>query len=330
MAADLRLGAVLPAVVLGILVPKSELGKIEDRNDEQLKKMLERLTGDSISIIDGMQRTTVLLAEREELKGRELRVELWVSDQSTSLTYRMLILNTGQLPWNLRRQIEVINASLISEIVKALEDESVSIYGIDDKRRRFNAGDYQANDVVEMYIAFGLRKPHVDKESVLVDQFSRLDMIEAVSGGEFLSQFVMVFSQLVALDRVFARVDDTGVSGRFDKGRKLFDGQPACVGFVAAAAQKVFGRPGADREKSGRGKALRQIQAKCSRLVEKLARINVEDLSRFLDFDTLNEVLSKSGGRIGDFERNLFTEAFRLLLEEGEELPSMTACWRAQ
>ncbi|MFE8597250.1 hypothetical protein [Archangium violaceum] len=333
MASDLRSGTVLPPIVVGILLSSKQLAEASKWADSKFRKALAKLDSSAISIIDGMQRTTVLLEQQKELKDRELRIELWLADKTSSLTYRMLILNTGQVPWNLRRQIEVINASLINEIRSELVSDSdpPEIYSIDNKSRRFNAGEYQANDVVEMYIAFGLRKAQVDKESVLADQFSRLDMIEAVSTNEFLPYFIEVFKQMIALDRAFGRLSGTPKSPkRFNAGRSLFDSQPACVGFMAAAAQKIYGRPGANRSQEEQTSALNAISTQCSKVNRQLSDKTDEELSSFLDFATLNEVLDKPAGKIGDFERTLFTDAFRLFFEEGTRLKSMTACWRVQ
>jgi hypothetical protein len=332
MADDLRRGAVLPPVVVGVLVDTNVVKGAGALTAEALRAALKSMEPDAISIIDGMQRTTVLRENREALVGRSLRTEIWLSDKTSSLTYRMLILNTGQVPWNLRRQIEVINASLITEIVKSLRDGGdlrTEVYRIDDKRRRFNPGEYQANDVVEMYLAFGLRKPQVDKESVLVDQFSRLDMIEAVSNETFLPSFTTVFRQLIALDRALGRVGDTKLK-RFALGRSLFDSQPACVGFMAAAAQKVFGRPGADKDNEEREKSLTQITERSSALIKKMNEMPADALAGFVDFQLLEEVLSKQTSKVGEFERGLFTEAFRLLFEEGPGLKSLAPCWRVQ
>jgi hypothetical protein len=60
--------------------------------------------GDSLAIIDGMQRTTALreaIALHEETKKRRMRVELWAAQSTDSLIYRMLgreLINTEPQP----------------------------------------------------------------------------------------------------------------------------------------------------------------------------------------------------------------------------------------
>lgn len=57
----------------------------------------------------------------------------------------MLVLNTGQTPWNTRRQVEVIYGNLSKNIEDELYNQypelfdKVDIYGIDDGKRRTQA-----------------------------------------------------------------------------------------------------------------------------------------------------------------------------------------------
>ena len=65
----------------------------------------------------------------------------------------MLILNTGQVPWNLRRQIETVFSTMINEIISAVPE--MEVYTVDDPNRRTKGGQYHANDLIELYLAFG-------------------------------------------------------------------------------------------------------------------------------------------------------------------------------
>ncbi len=344
MSKDLQAGAILPPLVLGLLVTEAEVEK-ETWSTDELVSLLQRLDPDSLSIIDGMQRTTVL---REVVRGdarcttRLLRVEVCMVAETSSLTYRMLVLNTGQAPWNLRRQIEVVNASLLREIRATLGrlGSRAEIFGVDDRKRRTAPAEYQANEVIEMYLAFGLRKTTIEAEAVLADQFSRLDMVEAVSERTFLSKFSQVLNCLVQLDTAFGRLTaipgvETAAPGeaierrRFENGRSLFDSQPACAGFMVACAQAIFGRPGGPRDPASQTASLNRIVSRCNEVAARTDTMTVEELADFIDLNTLNDVLMRRvSSRIGEFERNLFLEAFRALLAE-DQLSSMTVCWRA-
>ncbi|MBL8621883.1 MAG: hypothetical protein JNK64_11285 [Myxococcales bacterium] len=333
LAEDIKRGAIIPPLTVGLILKAKDIAAAAEWSQEQLATFLATTDVADISIIDGMQRTTVLRGIEDELSAYDVRVELWMAKKTSSLAYRMLILNTGQVPWNLRRQIEVIHSSLIKEISHAGKTWEIppEIYNVDDKHRRTEPGQYQANEVIEMYVAFGLRKHQVDKETVLVDQFSRLDMIDAVSRDDYFENFAKAFEQLNRLDHVFSRWPGMPAKSadRFSTGRALFDSTPACVGFIAAAAQIVMGRPGMERKSKDQQSALKSMIESCTAVVDRLARASPSTIGEFLDFGTLNEVLNKQAGKIGEFERSLFTDAFRLLLTEGDSLTSMTPCWRS-
>ncbi len=70
------------------------------------------------SIIDGMQRTTALQEAKDSFGENQLniRVEFWIADKLNSLIYRMLVLNTGQVPWEMARQLETIYSQLLKSI----------------------------------------------------------------------------------------------------------------------------------------------------------------------------------------------------------------------
>ncbi|MEQ1891603.1 MAG: hypothetical protein ABL998_03595 [Planctomycetota bacterium] len=329
MAADLRAGAIIPPIVLGAVTSSSQINK-SDWEQSSVEKLLRTLGGDEISIIDGMQRTAVLFENREQVVG-DVRVELWLAPSTQQLLYRMLVLNTGQIPWNLRRQLEIVHGSLLEEIKNALNGR-VAVYKADDKRRRTKAGEFQSNDVVEMYLAYNLRKPHVDKESVLVDQFSKLDLIDAVSENPDLNDFAEAMGRLIDLDVAFSRARSSAVDKQFSSGRSIFDKVSACAGFMAAYSQFVRGKIKMDRDASSAKGQLRRLEESCSAVANGLKGMNPTDVQEFLALETLREVSQRKGGAlsIGEQERELFMAAFRLLFEEGRVLKSLEPCWRAQ
>ncbi|MCB8427651.1 hypothetical protein KGG53_15390, partial [Klebsiella pneumoniae] len=103
---DIKDGAVIPPVVIGVVCSKSDcdrLSEVENSNEliaEIQNKMLQ------VSIIDGMQRTTAL--KEANAQDSLVRVEIWLSEKVDTLIYRMLVLNTGKVPWDLKRQLDVL------------------------------------------------------------------------------------------------------------------------------------------------------------------------------------------------------------------------------
>ncbi|OPG15441.1 hypothetical protein B2M26_11865 [Ferroacidibacillus organovorans] len=180
-----------------------------------------------------------------------------------------------------------------------------------------------------MYIVFGLRKEKVDTETVLADEFSKLDMIDSMSDRNFLDFFMKIFACMCRIDLALFRLSTTDNNGRFFTGRHLFDSQPACVGFMVAASQKIFGRPGQHRGHEHQLHATSSIVNTSNLLVSTINALTPDEFDEFLKFDVLNEALSKKTQKIGDFERAFFAEAFRVFFSTDEEINSLEVLWRA-
>jgi hypothetical protein len=330
MISDLKLGAVLPPVVIGAVV-SDELFKLLPRDDAQsFDDVLTDADLESVSIIDGMQRTAAILeASRDEpdFADKKLRVEFWLATSVRAMVYRMLVLNTGQVPWTMTRQLSVVFAPLLKEIRQNVP-ELDKVPSPDNPGRRVGAAQYSSDAIVELYLAFSLRKTAVDTKEAVSDEFSRLDFVENLADDEFQSQFYGALSMMARLDKAFSRYD-AGEPGRFTKGRNIFDGQPARIGFIVAVGTAVLGRPGANRQPEDRSRRLEELTAQQSRLTEKVATLSLDDLADFLRLDVLREVLDRRVGQVGRYERAVFAEAFKVLVEEGFALENLEPCWRA-
>lgn len=330
MIADLKLGAVLPPVVIGAVISEEEIAGMPNRGATSIKDVLSAPEQTKLSIIDGMQRTAAILEASREDPGVldfDLRVEFWLTTSVRAMVYRMLVLNTGQVPWTINRQLTVVYAPLLEEIVRNVPDlEKVS--SPDKPGRRVAGAQYSSEAIVELYIAFSLRKTAVDTKESVSDEFSRLDFVENLSDNEFQSQFYGALSMLARLDKAFSRFE-TGPEGRFSRGKAVFDGQPARIGFVVAVGAAVLGRPGASRPPEERVTRLEELEAAEQRLVGRLNAAEQAELTDFLRLDVLQEVLDRRVGQVGRYERAVFADAFKVLVEEKFELPNLEPCWRA-
>lgn len=330
MVKDLQSGAVLPAVVVGIVVAPERVNELGTIDIQDFDKLLDMIPPTDVSIIDGIQRTTALLELKESL-DKLMRVEFWVASNTNSLIYRMLVLNTGQVPWNLRRQVEVVFDSLINEIAEKIPE--LKVIKIDDGKRRTSAGKFQSNQIIELFLIFGTRKDKVNVEERLADEFTRLDFIQATSNDKFTNIFCEALQLLVDFDISFDKYQfESTESLRFQIGRDLFSSLPAQVGFIAALAAEVLGRPGTkERSPEEQRERLDIIKEKANNLLSKLKSMPVEKIGSFLDFDTLNELVStnKKPGKVGEFEREFFVKAFSTLIEQRFEVENLTSCWRA-
>ncbi|WP_157578015.1 hypothetical protein [Roseivivax halodurans] len=330
MVADITRGAILPAPVIGITVSKETFKKINPDEKTTIRDLFTKLSPNEISIIDGMQRTQAIIdaCERDDnIFERDMRVELWIADSVRPLIYRMLILNSGQVPWTLSRQLSIVFEPLMQEIRSNVPEIS-RILTPETGGRRVAPAEYRSDDLVELYTAFSLRKTSVDTKEALSDEFSKLDFVDNLSSQDFQDQFYSVLKMLATIDIAFSRFDGAG-DGRFEKGRNLFDGQPARVGLIVAASLYIIGRPGMERSQEERAKRTQKIVARTEQFTSMLKELGPEKLGEFLSLPVLNEVLDKRVGQVGRYERSVFSEAFAVLIQEGFDVPSMEPCWRA-
>ncbi|GGN40616.1 hypothetical protein [Deinococcus daejeonensis] len=331
MIQDIQRGAILPPIVLGSLTKDISNIRLDDINTSNF---IRHISEDTISIIDGMQRTTSLIQaahNQPEIRSNPIRIEFWLADNSNSLLYRMLVLNTGQVPWNLKRQVEVVFRSMTDEI----RSNCPNVELLSQKRRRWSGGQFQSDSAIEMYLAFGSRKENIDTKEKLTDEFVRLDFIEATSEKEFTWQFFAFFDLMSMIDKNFDRFNMTkpkneGEYAKFSIGRDLFSSQPACIGFAAASAEKIFGRPGLDKSKSDSDAEFARIIFNMRSLKDRLDTLDPEGIRDFLDFTTLNQTVAVRSSRtsVGEHERAFFKNAFKVLIDENFNIPSLTACWR--
>lgn len=336
MIGDIKEGTILPPIVIGAVVSREKYAKIKNK-EIALEHLIEKDNIEHLSIIDGMQRTTALMkavAEKEGVKEQDIRIEYWISDNSNSLLYRMLVLNTGQVPWNVRRQIEVIFSGIIKEIRAKVDD--VEIYTIGDSSKRSRGGQYQADDLVELFLAFGARTWKINTKEKLTDEFTRHDFLQSSGEIDLVYLFCDILKCMAKLDTVIDNKykneqdkKEENISGKFKTGKDLFAGQPARIGFVAAAGEKIIGRPGDTRSQEEIAKSKEKFLNAFSNVIKNIESKDREGLTEYIDFATLNQMMEKRTSKVGDFERELFYEAFKVIIDEDGELSTLGIGWRA-
>jgi hypothetical protein len=329
MVEDIRKGAVLPPVVIGMVVDRSTLTAWEESPPSETH-FLAVVAQNQLAIIDGMQRTAGLkdaATTDPAVYDRPLRVEFWVADETRALVYRMLVLNTGQIPWTLGRQLAVVYEPLLRE-VKARVKNIDKVFTPDKQGRRVAGGQFNLDSLVELYLAFSLRKTTVDTQESLSEEFSRLDFVDNLSDPRFQDQFYQALGTLTGMDICFARYENPN-GGKFSKGREIFDRHPARIGYMVAVSQYALGRPGLDREPAERAERIETVTQEAGTLITRLNEMTEQQLGEFLKLDVLSELLDRKVGQVGRYERGLFNEAFKVLIEEHFNVPTMEPCWRA-
>lgn len=332
METDFAAGAVFPPVVIGIDCSTDQFQKI--KNDINQFDPTEFPT-EQISIIDGMQRSYIFFTKFDENEDREIRVEFWISDTSVKLLYRMLVLNTGQVPWNTRRQIEVIYANLSCSILNSLYEKNpdlkdqVDIMSIDQEKRRTQAGKFQKDKMIRLFLGYNTRRVKVDVNDQLADEYQRFDMIESIDDSINFDMFVDAFSYLCKLDIAFSQCSDESTNGQFTDGKSIFGSMPACIGFIVACAEFVMGKVSVERTDDEKKSKNEKLNKQILTIVNNLATKRIS--GEFLALDILNEQIKQlSTSRIGDEMSSLFKQVFSEMLrwEDWKEIPSLDSFWR--
>ena len=330
---DFIAGAIFPHVVLGVLLDSSQFEKLKGNPNIFFKP--EQYSSDCISIIDGMQRSNIYFSNYDGNEDRDIRVEFWVSNRTVKLLYRMLVLNTGQVPWNTRRQVEVIFSGLSKNIMKRICEKNpdladmIEINGIDDDKRRRQPGKFKKSLMIELYLGFNTRKAKVDVNDELADEFQRFDMMESIEKDTNFELFIDAFSSLCKLDFALSNCNGSAENGQYKEGKDIFGSIPACIGFVVAYAEYVMGKVPIERSEQVKTEKNEKLQ---NQIVKILSILEENKENDFLALDSLNEVIkSQSKSKIGDEMRNSFKYIFSELLkyDELEEITSLEAFWRA-
>lgn len=333
-------GALFPQVVIGILLDDSQFTMIKNINEadieEDLKTILDKIDSSNVSIIDGMQRSGVYFSNIAGNETRDIRVEFWSANQSTKLLYRMLVLNTGQVPWNTRRQVEVIFESLSKSIIEELYKlypslvGEIEILGVDDGKRR-SQGKYNKSSLIEMYLGFNTRKVKVNVSDELADEFQRFDMMESIEKGSNFILFVKCLGYLCELDLSISKyitTDNDVTNKQFKSGKDIFRSAPVCLGFMVACAEIIMGKVPVERTEEEKQVRMETLNERINTI---LMKIEQNDDIAFLGLPSLNDVVEQlPTSKIGDEMRRLFKNAFTEMLryEDFMDIPSLETFWR--
>jgi hypothetical protein len=184
LRADLKMGCILPTIVLAVReIDTSVTEKYSpgdgfmraSRDDlDVLQHAISRTTPSHVDIVDGLQRTIALRQSLAELEGaerqtfleRSLRLEIWVNIAFFPLAYRMLLLNAGQRPMSMKHQIDILSGGL----AKDLQDlHGLEIIRLKDHKRRVKPGQFHLSTLAQAFQAWMQRSPNVDRTNLVVE-----------------------------------------------------------------------------------------------------------------------------------------------------------------
>ncbi|MFQ2629672.1 hypothetical protein ACK30Y_02250 [Aeromonas caviae] len=336
MVIDIANGAILPPVVLGVHIKDSEWDLfLHSRNFNELMEKIGDPELGRVSVIDGMQRTTAILeavSKNENVNEKYIRVEFWISKSLNNLIYRMLVLNTGQVPWDISRQLSTIYKPLLMKIEDKLScDGDVKIidkFG-DERQYRTKFGQYKNDEIIQLLLHFSSGKYELDLKDKITEDFTRLDMIESSSHERFIDLFADMIMWMTTIDMAFSYINyENDQSIKFKKGADIFKSYPARVGFCVAVSNFLFDDPGVKVDWDESEKQFKTLHVKFLAFTDKISSLTPEEQGTFLDLSTLDYAMSGSKSQVGRVERKFFTEAFSYFINKMERIESMTPCWR--
>ena len=326
MKKDILEGTILPPLVIGCTLSDDNMRSIRnifdpyncnDFNNESAVEIVNKiLNGNELSIIDGMQRTTALkeILDNNSLENYKLRIELWLTNKANNLIYRMLVLNTGQISWGLKKQLEVV----FIHIKKELQNK---IYGIEliesnDGTRSNRPMKYQVSHFVELYLSFSTRKCDVNLSEKVTEGFAKQDIIEESYNQQHLDYFIDIIDKLVRLDVLLNK--DNGLD------RRLFGDQNARIGFIVSMATHVFGRPSKKYDEERVSNKFNYINTNLDKFIEKLKDMGEIEIVEFCQFDWLKECTENL---VKKELPEYYKKAFDILIDEDFDVENMKDCW---
>lgn len=162
LKSDLLVGCTIPPIVLGI--KESSLDSVIDYNTfNDAKFITKEFNNRNVIILDGLQRTYVLLEIYDELKKnndkskelqrfleQNIRCEIYVGLSKLGILYRMLTLNTGQTTMSTRHLMEILYLDYLQidfggkKLIRDKEDRQV----------KHDLTEYKFKEIIDGYYSY--------------------------------------------------------------------------------------------------------------------------------------------------------------------------------
>ena len=204
MKKDLKQGCLLPPIVLA-LDRSQEIFELLEKDD---KKQIEKYIGQhykTIKILDGLQRTNILIEtekelaesgeEKEAFYGAKLRFEMYMGANRFGILYRMLTLNTGQTPMSMRHQVEILYSDFYPEKMNKNKPSDIILLREKDtdKPLKKGLGKYKFNDMIDGF------ESYIQDSYLTLDRYDLLEYIKTVQKIESKEYSTDLFNKFVEL-----------------------------------------------------------------------------------------------------------------------------------
>ena len=221
LKADLKEGCLIPPLVLALDGKQLSLTGNIDKDKEIIISYI-RNNFRKIRILDGLQRTNMLISveeelyehkkELEEFYKQEMRLEFYIGINRFGILYRMLTLNTGQTPMTVRHQIEMLYLDAYSNPT----DEIVLSKEADNSTQLVKVGHYKFSTMVE-----GLNS-YIEGTEFTIDRFDLLNYIQGIKKLATEKNDSDLFNNFVETYHLFVKkIDALADNWKFDKDDKF-------------------------------------------------------------------------------------------------------------
>lgn len=319
---DLRLGCVLPPIVLAVSIAGLD-ARLSDFNNpiqssdaallSSIATAASNVLPTNVHIIDGLQRTNAIRQVADDLDdgtrttflNTPLRLEIWLNIGFNAIAYRMLLLNAGQRPMSIKHQVEILSQNLKTDLqtINGLEI-------IDAGRRRTAPGQFQLAKLSLAFQAWLQGSPNVDVRNIVVEQMLA-DSAIATLGTAISTTARHNSDDFRGLVEWLAKMDIA--SGT--KGIEFFGNETVLQGIAAAVGS------------SQRNEQLRARTETCLTSLLRTQELNVNlDVLGIEIFEGVRTGIDASKRNVGEATRNLVFAAFQeYFVSSG--LKTMPDCW---
>ena len=322
---DLKEGCLIPPLVLALDDENEAPFSLNGNMEENKKNILSyiRSNYDKIRILDGLQRTNMLISvekdliieDKEKLEKfykQKMRLEFYIGVNRFGILYRMLTLNTGQTPMTIRHQIEMLYLDYYSD-----ENEEIFLNKeADNSTKPVTIGNYKFSTMVE-----GLNS-YIEGSELTIDRFDLLIYVQSIKKLAVERKDVDLFKRFIETYHQFMKkIDFLSDNWKFDKEDfpdNFRDNNPfsmtAAQIFTKSQVVTGFGAGISNLKKRGIIIDFEQIEGIIDKITfENSAEEGLNNLILRLD------EFRKEGARIGEKQRTFFRYFFEALFNSRDE-----------